>query len=186
MNRRTKCGSSTRAVLAVVLAVVQVACSTNRASVEADTKRIQVDAALLTWDGVEMPTELFAFRSSSEAERTIRCIVNEVGLKQNFDVVAASIASAAAATLPPGCGNITVPCERVLLYNPQFMLGLRSQTENSWSGVSVMAHEIGHHLNGHTITPGGSTPVGELDADNFSGWGDAKARSFAAGCPGGV
>ena len=33
-----------------------------------------------------------------------------------------------------------------------------------------MAHEIGHHLSGHTITPGGSQPPTELEADKFSGF----------------
>ena len=33
-----------------------------------------------------------------------------------------------------------------------------------------MAHEIGHHLEAHTIRPGGSNPPDELEADEFSGW----------------
>lgn len=33
-----------------------------------------------------------------------------------------------------------------------------------------MAHEIGHHLSGHTIQPGGSQPPTELEADKFSGY----------------
>lgn len=33
-----------------------------------------------------------------------------------------------------------------------------------------MAHEIGHHLSGHTITSGGSRPAIELEADKFSGY----------------
>lgn len=33
-----------------------------------------------------------------------------------------------------------------------------------------MAHEIGHHLQGHTLVPGGSRPPSELEADDFSGF----------------
>ncbi|MGV8932535.1 MAG: hypothetical protein ACOH1R_10565 [Luteimonas sp.] len=33
-----------------------------------------------------------------------------------------------------------------------------------------MAHEIGHHLSGHTITEGHSRPEIELEADKFSGY----------------
>jgi hypothetical protein len=33
-----------------------------------------------------------------------------------------------------------------------------------------MAHEIAHHLSGHTIVPGGSRPEIELEADKFSGF----------------
>ena len=39
-----------------------------------------------------------------------------------------------------------------------------------WAPVSIMAHEIGHHLSGHTITSGGSRPAIELEADKFSGY----------------
>jgi hypothetical protein len=34
----------------------------------------------------------------------------------------------------------------------------------------VLAHEIGHHLNGHTVTSSGSQPSLELEADEFSGF----------------
>ena len=34
----------------------------------------------------------------------------------------------------------------------------------------LLAHEVGHHLNGHTIMKGGSTPELELEADQFAGF----------------
>ncbi len=36
--------------------------------------------------------------------------------------------------------------------------------------MTLLAHEVGHHLNGHTIHRGGSTPVLELEADEFAGF----------------
>ena len=135
-------------------------------------ERIRIDAALSTWDGLDIPDQLYGFRSAPEAERAVRCILNEVGglQQRNFDTRAANVPNAAAATAPDGCGNRTVPCRRLLLYNPQFMQHIRTQTGNRWSGISIMAHEIGHHLESHTIRPGGSTPPIELEADEFSGW----------------
>ena len=36
--------------------------------------------------------------------------------------------------------------------------------------MALLAHEVGHHLNGHTIRKGGSTPGLELEADEFAGF----------------
>jgi hypothetical protein len=36
--------------------------------------------------------------------------------------------------------------------------------------MSILAHEVGHHLNGHTLLGTGSTPNLELEADEFSGF----------------
>lgn len=36
--------------------------------------------------------------------------------------------------------------------------------------MSILAHEIGHHLLGHTISIGSSNPQDELEADKFSGF----------------
>ena len=61
--------------------------------------------------------------------------------------------------------------QRVIAFNKDFIgLVKRATGGNAWAPVSVMAHEIGHHLSGHTITPGGSQPPTELEADKFSGF----------------
>ena len=36
--------------------------------------------------------------------------------------------------------------------------------------MALIAHEVGHHLNGHTIQKGGSSPALELEADEFAGF----------------
>ena len=58
---------------------------------------------------------------------------------------------------------------RVIVYNPGFLHGARTQSGTNWAVYCVMAHEIGHHLSGHTLEPGGSRPDKELEADRFSG-----------------
>ena len=134
-------------------------------------ERIYVEAALSTWDGQDIPEELYGFRSVPEAENALVCILNEAGLNpNNFRIAAANVPNAAAATLPSGCGNVTVPCERALLYNPTFMQEMLDSTGNKWSSISVLAHEVGHHLEAHTIRPGGSNPPDELEADEYSGF----------------
>lgn len=96
-----------------------------------------------------------------EAEEIIRDIIEVVGLKPNFDVKAANIPNAAA---------ITYNGKRYIAYNPGFITNLNVRAGNKWASVSILAHEIGHHLNGHTLLNTGSQPHLELEADEFSGF----------------
>jgi len=93
--------------------------------------------------------------------------MRDTGLPQNFDVVEGQVPNAAAVIM---LGPDQLP-RRVIAYNPNFMSEVRSATANNdWAPISIMAHEIGHHLSGHTIMPGGSQPPTELEADKFSGF----------------
>jgi len=61
---------------------------------------------------------------------------------------------------------------RYILYDRDFMDAIATRT-NSWSSISILAHEIGHHVNGHTL--GGETTLSEsrqmeLEADEYSGF----------------
>jgi hypothetical protein len=94
-------------------------------------------------------------------------IMRYTGLPQNFDVLEGEVPNAAAVIL---LGPDKLP-RRVIAYNPTFMGEVRAATANNdWAPISIMAHEIGHHLSGHTIMPGGSQPPTELEADKFSGF----------------
>ena len=88
-------------------------------------------------------------------------IIRVVGLKPNFEVKAANIPNAAA---------VAYNGKRYILYNPQFIISLNKAAGNNWASISVLAHEIGHHLNGHTMENIGSQPDKELEADEFSGF----------------
>jgi hypothetical protein len=101
------------------------------------------------------------FASAGEAEQIIARIINVIGLKPRFEIRAAKIPNAAAVILQN---------KRFVLYNPDFVSALNKQAGNSWASVSILAHEIGHHLNGHTLDEGGSRPDLELEADEFSGF----------------
>lgn len=96
-----------------------------------------------------------------EATEIIQDIIAVIGLKPNFEVRTADIPNAAA---------LTHNGKRYIAYNPQFISKLNVAAGNKWASVSVLAHEIGHHLNGHTITNKGSKPPLELEADEFSGF----------------
>jgi hypothetical protein len=102
-----------------------------------------------------------SFTSVSGAKTMIAEIIEVIGLKPNFEVLPANIDNAAA---------VVYQNKRYILYNPDFISRLNAAAGNKWASISILAHEIGHHLNGHTIQNAGSEPAKELEADEFSGF----------------
>jgi hypothetical protein len=92
----------------------------------------------------------------------IREITDAVGLKARFELRATRDVDNAAAVVYDG--------KRYLLYNPSFLNSVNRAGHTDWAGISILAHEMGHHLNGHTLRSGGSQPADELEADEFSGF----------------
>ncbi|MVN77343.1 membrane-binding protein [Hymenobacter sp. HMF4947] len=99
---------------------------------------------------------------ASQAAGIIREITEAVGLQPRFELRATSQVDNAAAVVYSG--------KRYLLYNPTFLAEVNQAGHTDWAGISILAHEMGHHLNGHTLRPGGSQPEDELEADEFSGF----------------
>ncbi|MBF9143264.1 M48 family metalloprotease [Hymenobacter properus] len=92
----------------------------------------------------------------------IREITDAVGLKARFELRSTREVDNAAAVIYDG--------KRYLLYNPDFLNEINRAGHTDWAGISILAHEMGHHLNGHTLRGGGSQPADELEADEFSGF----------------
>ncbi len=88
-------------------------------------------------------------------------IINVIGLKPRFELLPADIDNAAA---------VVYNGKRYILYNERFLAAINNAVHTDWGGVSIIAHEIGHHLNGHTLSKSGSNPGDELEADEFSGF----------------
>ena len=101
-----------------------------------------------------------------EAEEAVTAILNEVGLTKNFEVLEDSQIDNAVA--------VVIDDKRYIIYNSNFMKIANEISNNSWSSISILAHEIGHHLQGHTLNNNGSRPAIELEADKFSGFVLAK------------
>jgi hypothetical protein len=108
-----------------------------------------------------LTTSMLSFDSNDQAVSVIKRITDSVGLPPNFLVRAAAVPNAAAVILEK---------TRMILYNESFMTQVAQAARTDWAGLSIMAHEVGHHLSGHTITEGGSRPPIELEADRFSGF----------------
>ncbi|MGH6861699.1 MAG: TPM domain-containing protein, partial [Phyllobacterium sp.] len=122
-----------------------------------------------SYDGKALKIDPKALAASVGAEgaEAVDSIMRFTGLPQNFKIMESDVPNAAAMIV---LGRDGIP-QRVIAYNRQFMQRVRRATdEDDWSSISIMAHEIGHHLSGHTLVPGGSQPPIELEADTFSGF----------------
>ena len=89
------------------------------------------------------------------------------GLRADFEIVVEPGSDNAAAGIASPCGRLA-GC-RVIVYDPEFLLDIERRTDE-WGPISIMAHEVAHHLQGHTVFAEGSRPPNELDADFFSGF----------------
>ena len=100
--------------------------------------------------------------SNGHAERVVDRILKPIGLLRNFKVIECSNTDNCFATVLKG--------QRFIVYDAAFMQQIEEETETDWSAISIMAHEIGHHLQGHTIDGRGGQPQKEIEADKFSGF----------------
>ena len=120
--------------------------------------------------GEKMPTQAYTFSSDNEAIAALKLITDASGLSPNFTIVAGNVPNACATMI---YNAKTKGLERYIIYNQTFMYNI-SQKINYWASVNILAHEVGHHLNGHSLQLGGSRPSIELEADKFSGFILAK------------
>jgi len=149
---------ATPRVLVLLVAIVHFAYSQNASSQQLFEENLD---EVCSYGGENIIDDIYTFASSREAWEIIRSITDLVGLKPNFDVRAANVPNAAA---------VIYGTQRLILYSQNFIRTILDQTQTDWAGKSILAHEIGHHLQGHTLQPGGSRPVLELEADEFSGF----------------
>lgn len=118
-------------------------------------------AGLLLAGGLFL-TSLDTTAQTAARRDVLREITDVVGLKPRFELRSTSEVQNAAAVVYNG--------QRYLLYNSQFVGAVNQAGHTDWAGISILAHEMGHHLNGHTLRAGGSNPNDELEADEFSGF----------------
>lgn len=113
------------------------------------------------YSGEELKDDVYGFESDKDAVSATKRIVDYTGIVQNFVIKAANV---------PNASATIVGEQRAIFYNQDFMLRVRDTTKTDWAAISIMAHEVGHHLQGHTIQRGGSRPEIELEADRYSGF----------------
>jgi hypothetical protein len=106
-----------------------------------------------------------SFQSDAVARKEFERILSSVGLNWISDRIeiraSAEIANAAAGIAQDG--------SRFIFYNAEFMQKVRQRTADHWSLISILAHEVGHHLAFHNEIKGRWHEF-ELEADYFSGF----------------
>lgn len=101
------------------------------------------------------------FSSVSEAADIAKLIVKTSGRPANFAITEAYVPNAVA---------VVHNDKRYVLYNPRFIDRLTVYAGTPWAAVSVLAHEIGHHLLVTETSQGTPKLATELQADEFSGF----------------
>jgi hypothetical protein len=117
--------------------------------------------AMCSYYGESIENTITAYEADNRAEEVVKNIMSVIGLRANFELRVANVPNAAA---------VIIKNKRYILYNPEFMNTVNSVSGTNWAAISILAHEIGHHLNGHTLGSEGSRPATELEADEFSGF----------------
>ena len=85
-----------------------------------------------------------SFKSDKEAAFSINKLLEPLGLKANFILVPCANIKNCAATIYKE--------KRYIVYDLAFMQDIQNATKNNWTSISIMGHELGHHLNGHTLS----------------------------------
>ena len=112
-----------------------------------------------------------SFMSDEAAEKTVERVLAPFGLNPNFVLLPCDqLDNAAAVTYDDGI--------RYIIYNRAFMTRI-AKVSDDWASLGIVAHEIGHHLQGHTTRRMSFPPsreelrqsrMQELEADEFSGF----------------
>lgn len=111
------------------------------------------DSSIITGDSASIEI--------SSMQDMLQQVMNVIGVNENIELKEANVLNIEATISHK---------KRYILYNPAFITSLQTITKNKWSVMALIAHEMGHHLNGHTIRKGGSKPALELEADEFAGF----------------
>lgn len=98
-----------------------------------------------------------------EAMAALHWMMNQVGLEANFTLVAGTFSKKVIAFA------VIADNQRYIVYD---------KAENFfapdgviyWPSLAVLAHELGHHLAGHTFVRNRSSHAQELEADRFAGF----------------
>lgn len=114
------------------------------------------------FDPQPLPNTLKVREPSPAAVEAVRRVADAIGLEPNFKLVEADFDEDqwAYAMIREG--------KRLIVYDRK---RFHWDSEPArWEDVTILAHEIGHHLNGHTLASERSAWAIELKADQFAGF----------------
>ena len=123
-----------------------------------------IAASHLSFANNNSPKKIYTDTTSQvipEAKNMLSEIMSVTGLQSNFELKEADVLNIEASISHR---------KRYIFYNPAFISQINNVTKSKWASMFLLAHEVGHHLNGHTIRKSGSRPALELEADEFAGF----------------
>lgn len=108
--------------------------------------------------------EILVTAPSSRQLIQISEILKFSGLPSNFQILkTVNSIDNAFATIIDG--------QRLIIFDEDLLRAVdNKQSKDYWASMSILAHEIGHHLSGHTLDGKGSNHKSEMEADKFSGF----------------
>ena len=89
----------------------------------------------------EYQKSLKGFSAEKDADDALNDILAVIGAAKNFYLIPCDKINNALA--------LTYKGERYIMYDKDFIYKINKAT-NDWSGKFILAHEVGHHINGHT------------------------------------
>ena len=120
----------------------------------------------LTRPSFGMPHKGEPLAPAPEARLAVNWITGVVGLSANFAV------GQAAFVKKVGAYAVIADKQRRIVYDADFFSWVEGSP--NWRETGIMAHEVGHHLGGHTRTDNATQHAQELEADRFAGFVLAK------------
>jgi hypothetical protein len=96
--------------------------------------------------------------ATTEGRQILERIGNAAGLENMPRIVTGPVPNASAAIYGT---------ERLIIYSNSFIESMRAQA-GDWAVRFVFAHELGHHVEGHTVSGQGSNHTAEYQADAFA------------------
>ena len=111
------------------------------------------------YDELKNSSKILLYSPGTKEISQINNILSYSGLPSNFQVYEADIDNALA---------VIVNGERLIIYDKDLFNLVDRNANSYWASLSILAHEIGHHLSAHTLAKSSSLKA-ELEADKFSG-----------------
>jgi hypothetical protein len=152
--------------LTIALVAALALAGESPANAQLDIKTYEFGKNAHGFHGLPRNRVITTFQAESEAIRVFQQIIGAQGISARIEIRASGDVDNAAAFLDDA-GT------RIIAYNVLFMDEVKKKTGRYWSLISIMAHEVGHHLNFHTYVKAAPPPEesrrNELEADYFSG-----------------
>lgn len=126
--------------------------------------------------GIERRIDISSSLSVFPADSKIMDLLNKINDIAGFPVNYTVYATNNSESVPFAAVSSDAPNSRLIIYPPSFLskINVGDGRYKDWNFVYILAHEVGHHIAGHTLTDNGERKKQELDADYFAGFVMAK------------